>query len=328
MTIGASFSMARAMEMRCRVAAGEVSAGCTAYGLIAVLQPHDELVAAAFLRGVNDLLIACALSARADIVHDRKVKEVVVLRHIGDALRALRQRQRANVHAAQLDRAVLHVPQGGDEPGDGGLSAAGGAHKGVDRPRGDAQIDSVQHHLVVIGKADILHLDGVIGRQLFRAFRALHILAVQHVRHLSDDAALPTLRRTRNTSSAPPTARARITARPILSRMSCCMKLFCEICGKRSPMFQNIKRGSFRMPPRAICGTEMQSLFGSVKRWQRQTRLFFVLSLTGSKFPMLTRNPERGKSPSSITSSVHLTSHGQSKMPATQVKKSKERHSR
>ena len=43
---------------------------------------------------------------------------------------------------------------------------------------------------------------------------------------------------------------------------------------------------------------------------------------------MLTRNPERGKSPSSITSSVHLTSHGQSKMPVTQVKKSKERHSR
>ena len=40
------------------------------------------------------------------------------------------------------------------------------------------------------------------------------------------------------------------------------------------------------------------------------TRLFSVLSLTESKFPMLTRNPERGKSPSSITSSVHLTSHG------------------
>ena len=58
------------------------------------------------------------------------------------------------------------------------------------------------------------------------------------------------------------------------------------------------------------------------------TRLFFVLSLTGSKFPMLTRNPERGKSPSFITSSVHLTSHEQSKMPVTQVKKSKERHSR
>ncbi len=58
------------------------------------------------------------------------------------------------------------------------------------------------------------------------------------------------------------------------------------------------------------------------------TRLFSVLSLTGSKFPMLTRNPERGKSSSSITLSVHLTSHGQSKMPATQVKKSKERHSR
>ncbi len=31
---------------------------------------------------------------------------------------------------------------------------------------------------------------------------------------------------------------------------------------KQSPMFQNMKRSSFRTQPRAICGTEMQSLFG------------------------------------------------------------------
>ena len=67
---------------------------------------------------------------------------------------------------------------------------------------------------------------------------------------------------------------------------------------------------------------------GDVYKRQSLTRLFSVLSLTGSKFLMLTRNPEHGKSPSSITLSVHLTSHGQSKMPVTRVKKSKERHSR
>ena len=168
-------------------AAGQVSAGCTAYGLIAVLQPHDKLMAAAFLRGVNDLRIGRALSAHADIVHDRKVKEVVVLRHIGDALRALRQRKCADIHAAQFDRAVFHIPQGGDKPGNGGLSAAGGSHKSIDRPRRYVQIGSVQYLLVVIGKANILQLDGVVGRQLFCAFRALHILAGQHLRHLADD---------------------------------------------------------------------------------------------------------------------------------------------
>ena len=61
------------------LAAGQVSAGCAAHRLIAVLQPHDELMAAAFLRGVDDLRIGRALSAHADIVHDRKVKKVVVL---------------------------------------------------------------------------------------------------------------------------------------------------------------------------------------------------------------------------------------------------------
>ena len=106
------------------------------------------------------------LSAHADIVHDRKVKEVVVLRHIGDVLRALRQRQRANVHAAQVDFSVLHIPQGGDEPGDGGFSTAGRPDQCVDRPRGNVQIDSVQYLLVVIGKADIFQLDGVVRRQL------------------------------------------------------------------------------------------------------------------------------------------------------------------
>ena len=167
--------------------AGQVTAGCTAYGLIAVLQPHYELVAAAFLRGVNDLRIGRTLSAHADIVHDRKVKEVVVLGYIGDALRTLRQRQRTDVHAAQLNGTVLYIPQRGDKPGDGGFSAAGRPDQCVDRPRGNVQIDSVQYLLVVIGKADIFQLDGVVRRQLFRTFRTLHILAGQHLRHLTHD---------------------------------------------------------------------------------------------------------------------------------------------
>ena len=144
-------------------------------------------MAAAFLRGVNDLRIGRALSAHADVVHHRKVKEIVVLGYIGDALRTLRQRQRTDVHAAQLNGTVLYIPQRGDKPGDGGLSAAGGAHKSIDCPRGNVQIDSVQYLLIVIGKADILQLDGVIGRQLFRGFRTLHILAGQHLRHLTHD---------------------------------------------------------------------------------------------------------------------------------------------
>ena len=49
------------------------------------------------------------------------------------------------------------------------------------------QIDSVQYLLVVIGKADILQLDGVIGWQLFPRRRALHILTGQHLCHLAHD---------------------------------------------------------------------------------------------------------------------------------------------
>ena len=113
------------------------SAGSAVDRLIAVFQPHDELVAAAFLCCIDDFFIACALFAYADVVHHREVKEIVVLRHIGDALRTFCQRKCTNVHAAQLDHAVLHVPEGGDKAGNRGLSAAGGSHKSIDRPRGN-----------------------------------------------------------------------------------------------------------------------------------------------------------------------------------------------
>ena len=45
----------------------------------------------------------------------------------------------------------------------------------------------MEYFLVVIGEADVFQLNGVVGRQLFRAFRALHILAGQHLRHLAHD---------------------------------------------------------------------------------------------------------------------------------------------
>ena len=67
---------------------------------------------------------------------------IVILRDIGDTVGTLFERQTADIHAAQLDRTVLHIPKGGDETGDGGLSAAGRADKGAgnaQKRRKDAQ---------------------------------------------------------------------------------------------------------------------------------------------------------------------------------------------
>ena len=54
--------------------AGQVTAGCTADRLIAVFKPHDELVAAAFFRCVDDFLVGRAFFTHADVVYNRKVK--------------------------------------------------------------------------------------------------------------------------------------------------------------------------------------------------------------------------------------------------------------
>ena len=45
-------------------------------------------------------------------------------RERGETPCILRERERADVHAAKQNRAVLYVPEGGDEAGDGGLAAA------------------------------------------------------------------------------------------------------------------------------------------------------------------------------------------------------------
>ena len=49
------------------------------------------------------------------------------------------------------------------------------------------QADSVQHLLVMIGKADVFQFDGVIRRQRFRLFRTLHLLAGKHLCHFTDN---------------------------------------------------------------------------------------------------------------------------------------------
>lgn len=53
-------------------------------------------------------------------------------------------------------------------------------------------------------------------------------------------------------------------------------------------------------------------------------RQFSENLLTASKCPTQTRNPRQGRSPLSITSSVHLTLHGLSKKPTIQLKTAKD----
>ena len=76
-------------------------------------------------------------------------------------------RQRTDVHAAQLNGTVLYNPT------KRAISRAmvdfplpEGPTRALTVPGAMLQIDSVQYLLVVIGKADILQLDGVVRRQL------------------------------------------------------------------------------------------------------------------------------------------------------------------
>ena len=86
----------------------------------------------------------------------------------------------------------------------------------------------------------------------------------------------------------------------------------CPICKNktRTKLYEDIELRKFPLYCPKCRQETLIDAKGLTRICRSLTRLFSVLSLTESKFPMLTRNPERGKSPSSITSSVHLTSHG------------------
>ncbi len=128
MTMGASFHGTGNGDTL-PLTAGQVTAGCTAYGLIAVLQPHYELVAAV-LRGVNDLRIGRSLPMRILSMTERSKGSCPGI-HRRCASHSASGNVRMSTPPSSIEPSF--TPKGGDKPGDGGLSAAGGA-KSIDCP--------------------------------------------------------------------------------------------------------------------------------------------------------------------------------------------------
>ena len=91
-----------------------------------------------------------------------------------DVVHQLRKGDLSGVHAPDGNTAAFHIPQPGQQIGDGGLPAAGGTHKsghGMGRHR---ETDVVQHLLVLVGKGHImkphLRLAGLrLGRNVLLA---------------------------------------------------------------------------------------------------------------------------------------------------------------
>ena len=142
-------------------AAGKVAATPAADGVVALIQLADEIIAPGSPGYRLDFRIGGVQAAHADVVPHRAVKEVVVLRYIGNLAVELLQRDLPQIHTAQGDRAARHIPETGDELGDGALAGAGRAHQSGDRPRPDVQTYIVEHFtvLLLVGKGHMIQSD-------------------------------------------------------------------------------------------------------------------------------------------------------------------------
>ena len=127
MMMGASLSMARAMEMRCVLAARERGPALANDGVIAVRQGHDEIVATGFLCRGDHFFMRGLRAAEADVVLYGVREEVHALKDHAHLFHQRFQRVVAHVRAADADRAAVHIPESGDEVAKRRLAAAAGA---------------------------------------------------------------------------------------------------------------------------------------------------------------------------------------------------------
>ena len=88
---------------------------------------------------------------------DAFLKQAHLLKDKGDLLHQLRGGDASHIPSAQEHRPCLHIEKARDQPGDGGLAAAGGAHQ---RPR--LPLRQMEAHIrqrgpvrAVIGKGDV-----------------------------------------------------------------------------------------------------------------------------------------------------------------------------
>ena len=148
------------------LATGEPCAAFADHGLVAVGQRLDEVVRVGGVGGGNQVRLAGVGAAETQVVLDRAVEQVGVLRHDGDHPADRGRVERAQVLPANADRAALRVMQAQQQADDRGLAGAAGADDADALACGDAEGQALVGGASAagIGEADIFEGDAGAGR--------------------------------------------------------------------------------------------------------------------------------------------------------------------
>ncbi len=134
------------------------------WGNLALQLPADGLLSAADEAAVDAVL--CQQLVVGAALGDRVVEQIDVLEHEAEISHQAVHIVFPHIVPAQCDLSAVHVPEAGQQMAEGGLAAAGGAHKGVDRAFTEGQVDAVQDLRITIAKVDIVQRHGAALRGL------------------------------------------------------------------------------------------------------------------------------------------------------------------
>ena len=158
---------------------GEGRAPLDDLAVVAVFQMGNEGVGVDIFGRLHDLLIGDALLVQPDIALHIAGEQEHILQHLPHAGAQICQPDLPHIHAVDEDLALLNVEIPADQALDGGLSRAGGAHKGHALAGLHLEGHILQHPVLpavfvgLIGEPDIAELD--------MALDMLHLHGVRRV---------------------------------------------------------------------------------------------------------------------------------------------------
>lgn len=116
-------------------------------------------MAASHPRRLLDVFLRRVASAEADIVCDRVLKQVDVLKHHRHFMQQRFRIHAANIFATHCDRSPIRVVKPGDEAQHGALAAARRTDQCGERAGRHVNAHVVQHRLVAIAERDLPEFD-------------------------------------------------------------------------------------------------------------------------------------------------------------------------
>ena len=161
--------------------AGKGTAALADYGVVAVRQCHNEIVAACLFRSIYHLLLRGIRLAEADVGADGIVEQIHILEHHGNVGKQAFAGHLSDIHTAHGNAAVIYIIEAGKQAADGGLAGAGRSHNGSGSLFGNGKAHILQNLSFVIAEVHMGKGNVMIGKRNVPAVLIHEVVLLQGI---------------------------------------------------------------------------------------------------------------------------------------------------